>query len=219
MAPENPEPGTRTPKLPIGFLVSGRGSNLQAVIDAIARGEVDAEIRLVISNHPGVPALERAAEAGIETCTITAQGLPSRREQQMEMARLLEEHGVELVVLGGFDRIVVPELIERFPLRMINIHPSLLPAFANTLHGQREALEYGVKVAGCTVHIVTTDVDAGPILAQAWVPVEEDDTEETLAARILGQEHRILPRAVQLFAQRRVRVEGRRAVIGPPQPT
>ena len=205
--------------LPIGCLVSGRGSNLQAVIEAIARGEVDAEIRLVISNHPGVPALDRAAKAGIEACTVTAQGFPSRREQQIEMARLLEQRGVELVVLGGFDRIVVPELIERFPQRMINIHPSLLPAFANTLHAQREALEYGAKVAGCTVHIVTTDVDAGPILVQACVPVLEDDTEEALAARILEQEHRILPQAIQLFAERRVRIEGRRAVIGPPNPS
>ena len=200
-------------KLRIGVLVSGRGTNLQAIIDAIERGELEAEITLVVSNHPGVLALERCQRHGVPHLVIEREGFKSRREHQMAMAQQLKQRGVALVVLAGFDRIIHLDFIQAFPMRIMNIHPSLLPAFGGGLHAQADALEYGVKISGCTVHFVTPEVDAGPIVLQAAVPVLEDDTSDTLAARILEQEHQILPRAIQLFAQGRLGVEGRRVFI------
>ncbi len=200
-------------KLPIGVLVSGRGSNLQAIIDAIDRGELSARIALVISNRAEANALERCRRHGIPCRVIPGEGFSSRREQQMAMAQALKEAGVELVVMAGFDRIAHPDFIAAFRGRIINIHPSLLPAFGGGLHAQADALEYGVKVAGCTAHFVTDDVDAGPIILQAAIPVLEDDTVDSLTTRILEQEHKILPQAIQLIAQGRARVEGRRVRI------
>jgi phosphoribosylglycinamide formyltransferase-1 len=200
----------------LGVLVSGRGSNLQAIIDAIDRAELDARIALVISNHASVLALERAAKHGIEAKVLVARDFPSRLDQQLRMAQEFKERGVELVVNAGFDRILLPEFLHAFPWRIINVHPSLLPAFGGGLHAQQEAWEHGVRVSGATVHFVTEDVDSGPIILQAAVPVLDDDTPDSLAARVLEQEHRILPRAIRLIAEGRVKLEGRRVRIGAP---
>ncbi|MCS7001311.1 MAG: phosphoribosylglycinamide formyltransferase [Dehalococcoidia bacterium] len=197
----------------IGVLVSGRGSNLQALIDAQSRGELGGRIALVISNRENALALARAEEADIPTAVFTREAFPSRAAHHRAMADAFEEAGVGLVVLAGFDRILHPEFVARFRNRIINIHPSLLPAFAGGLTAQRDALEYGVKIAGCTVHFVTEEVDAGPIILQSATPVLDDDTVETLSARILHEEHLILPRAVRLFAEGRLAIEGRRVRI------
>jgi phosphoribosylglycinamide formyltransferase-1 len=199
----------------VGVLVSGRGTNLQALIDAEARGELGARIVVVISNRAGVPALERARRAGIPAVVLERRAFPSRQAQEEAIVACLRDHQVDLVVLAGYDRILGPTVLAAYPLRIINIHPSLLPAFRGTLQAQRAALEYGVKVSGCTVHFVTEEVDGGPIILQRVVPVYDDDTPETLAARILAEEHRALPEAVRLFAEGRLRVVGRRVVILP----
>jgi phosphoribosylglycinamide formyltransferase-1 len=201
--------------LRVGVLVSGRGSNLQALLDGIAAGCVAAEVALVVSNHAGVFALERAKARGVPTATIERRGFASRAAQQAAFADEFERRAVDLVVLAGFDRVLEPGFLARFPLRVINIHPSLLPSFGGGLHAQAEALAHGVKVSGCTVHFVTDDVDGGPIILQAAVPVLEADTPETLSARILEQEHQLLPRAVDLFAAGRLAVEGRLVRILP----
>ncbi len=196
----------------VGVLASGRGSNLAALIEDAGRPAAPYCIALVLSNRRAAPALARAAEAGIPAVTVERAGFADRTAQQNEMLRVLRTHGVELVVLAGFDQILVPALVDAFAGRILNVHPALLPAFAGTLHAQREALAYGVKVSGCTVHLVTHEVDGGPILAQAAVPVEDDDTEETLSARILAQEHLLLPRVVRMIAEGCVHVSGRRAM-------
>lgn len=197
-------------KLKIGVLVSGRGTNLQAIIDAIEGGTLPAEIALVVSNRPGAMALERCARHNVPSTTILREDYRNRRQHQLAIARELKERGVELVVLAGFDRIVHQAFLDEFPMRIINIHPSLLPAFAGGLHAQRDALEYGVKLSGCTVHFATEAVDAGPIIVQAAVPVLDDDTVQTLSARILEQEHKMLPEAIRIIAAGRIRIEGRR---------
>ena len=197
----------------IGVLVSGRGTNLQALNDAQAAGQLGGRIVVVISNHAGVLALERAAQAGIPTVVLERQAFASRRAQHLAIAETLSAYGVDLVVLAGFDRILHPEVVRRFQHRILNIHPSLLPAFAGSLHAQADALAYGVKITGCTVHLVTEEVDAGPIVLQAAVPVFDDDTVERLSERILAEEHRILPEAVRLLAEGRLRLEGRRVQI------
>jgi phosphoribosylglycinamide formyltransferase-1 len=202
-------------RLRLGVLVSGRGTNLQALLDAQARDELGGEVVVVVSNVPGVAALERAALARVPARVLPRSAFPTRQAQHSAIADCLASFDVDLVVLAGFNRILDPLVIERFAGRIINVHPSLLPAFAGTLHAQAEALAYGVKVSGCTVHFVTNEVDGGPIILQAAVPVLEDDTVETLAARILREEHRLLPEAVRLFAARRLRVEGRRVRILP----
>ncbi len=202
--------------LPIGVLASGRGTNLQAIIDAIENNALPARLALVITNHPGVAALDRAHRHGAPTAVIERRCYPSRAAQQQAMAEEMQRRSVELVVLAGFDRVVGPEILRAFPMRVINIHPSLLPSFGGGLHAQADALAYGVKVAGCTVHFVTEEVDCGPIIAQACVPVLEEETADTLAARILQQEHQILPMAIRQFAQGRLRVEGRRVQVLPP---
>ena len=206
----------RTDALRVAVLASGRGSNLQAIIDAIEAGMVQAKIVAVISNKKEAPALERARRHGLFALFVDPKpyvGRPDSREAyDRELLDVLRQHDVELVVLAGYMKIVTPALVEAFANRMMNIHPSLLPSFPG-LDVQKKAIEWGCKLAGCTVHFVTEGVDEGPIILQAAVPILDDDTPDTLAARILEQEHKIYPRAIQLFAQGRLRVEGRRVFI------
>lgn len=199
-------------KTRLGVLVSGNGTNLQSILDACKAGRIDAEVVVVISNRPDAYALERAKRAGIEQVILEPKGFASREDYDLELVKILKSRKVELVILAGFMRIVTSVLIKEFPMRIMNIHPALLPAFPG-LNVQKKALEYGVKFSGCTVHFVTEDVDAGPIIIQAVVPVYENDTEETLRERILEQEHRIYPQAIQLFSEGRLKVEGRRVRI------
>lgn len=201
----------------LGVLISGRGSNLQAIIDAIRDGRLDARIAVVISNRADAAGLERAARAGIETLVIPHKAYPDRAEYDRVLARALKERGVELVCLAGFMRLLGPAFIDEFPNAVLNIHPSLLPAFPG-LDAQRQAFEYGVKVSGATVHFVTAELDAGPIVRQVAVPVEPDDTAETLAARILELEHRIYPEAIDIVLRGGWRIEGRRVLTPSPAP-
>ncbi len=205
------EQKTPSKKLRIGVLASGRGSNFQAIIDRVESGDLPVEIAVLVCNNPDAGAIERARRHGIPWKYIDHRGKP-REEFEKEIIEVLDSHGVELVVLAGFMRILTPLFVNHYPNRIINIHPALLPSFPGT-HAQKDALEYGVKVSGCTVHFVNTDVDGGPIIIQRCVPVLEDDTVETLAARILKEEHRALPEAIKLFAEGRLRVEGRRVKI------
>ncbi len=193
----------------LGVLVSGRGTNLQAILDAIACGQLHAQVALVVCNHTGAPAITRARTAGVPVEVYEAADYPSRLDGQMAIADRLEQAGVDLVVCAGWDRVLCPQFIRQFDGRIINVHPSLLPAFGGGLHAVRQALEYGVKVTGCTVHFVTDEVDAGPIILQAAVPVLPCDTEHTLAERIRAQEHHLLVEAIRLFTQRRLEIEGR----------
>jgi len=198
--------------LRLGVLVSGRGSNLQAIIDAIEAGNVNAEIAVVISNKPGLPALARAERHRLPTVFLdpkSVAGRPDpRRAYDEKLLETLRAYRVELVILAGYMKIVTSVLIDPYESRMLNIHPSLLPSFPG-LHAQQQALDHGVKVSGCTVHFVTEGMDAGPIILQRAVPVEEGDTAETLSGRILKEEHGLLPRAIRLFVEGRLRVEGR----------
>jgi phosphoribosylglycinamide formyltransferase-1 len=206
----------RTDALRIAVLASGRGSNLQAVIEAIEAGTLRANIVAVISNKKDAPALERARRHGLSSLFIDPKpyaGRPDSREAyDRELLAILRQHDVELVLLAGYMKIVTTVLVDAFANRMMNIHPSLLPSFPG-LDVQKKAIDWGCKLAGCTVHFVTEGVDEGPIILQAAVPVLDDDTPETLAARILKREHQIYPRAVQLFVEGRLRVEGRRVFI------
>lgn len=202
-------------KLRLGVLVSGGGTNLQAIIDRCADGSVDAEIALVVCNNPLAGALERTRRANVPSIVIDNREYASREEFDAAMVAALREADVELVVLAGFMRLISSAFLDAFPGRVMNIHPALLPAFPG-LHVQRKALEYGVRFTGCTVHFVDAGLDTGPIIIQAAVPVLDSDDEATLCARILEQEHRIYPRAIQLFAEGRLRIEGRRVRIEPP---
>jgi phosphoribosylglycinamide formyltransferase-1 len=195
--------------LRLGVLVSGRGSNLQALLDAIARGGLNAEVALVACNRPGAGAIARAERAGVPVELFTQREHGTREAQQRAIGDRLEALGVDLVVCAGWDRIFTAEFVRRFPGRIINVHPSLLPAFGGGLHAARDALEYGVKVTGCTVHFVTDELDAGPVISQSAVAVLPGDTEETLAERIHVEEHRLLVEAVSLYAQGRLEVKGR----------
>lgn len=201
-----------TAPLPLGVLISGSGSNLQAIIDAIERQQLTARIQVVISNRADAYGLSRAQHHGIPTVVINHKEFASREDFEAALIQCLQSHQVELVVLAGFMRVLTPFFVRAFPYRIINIHPALLPAFPGT-HAQRQALHYGVRIAGATVHFVDEDMDHGPIIAQAAVPVYPDDTEETLSARILAQEHRLYPHAIQLFAEGRVEIRGRRVVV------
>jgi len=196
----------------IGVLVSGRGSNLQALLDACQRRELQAEVTVVISDQPGALALERARAAAVPAYFVNPKEYGDKAAYEEEICRLLRKHQVELVVLAGYMRLVGSTLLTAFPERIINIHPSLLPAFPG-LEAQRQAWEYGVKISGCTVHFVDAGLDSGPIILQAAVPVEEGDSAADLAARILKEEHKLLPRAVNLIAQGRVKIEGRKVLI------
>jgi phosphoribosylglycinamide formyltransferase-1 len=195
----------------IGVLLSGRGSNFEALADQIAAGRIPgAEIAIVISNREDAPGLARAAARGIATKAIPSKGLPREAYDTLVVAEL-REAGVELVCLAGFMRLLSPYFVAAFPRRILNIHPSLLPSFPG-LEAQRQALEYGVKFSGCTVHLVDENLDAGPILVQAVVAVRDDDTDESLSARILTEEHRIYAEAVRLVLSGRYRIEGRRVI-------
>ena len=195
----------------IGVLLSGRGSNFEALADSIAAGRIPgAEIVLVISNREDAPGLARAAARGIPGRAIASKGLPRETYDKLVVAEL-RKAGVELVCLAGFMRLLSPYFVAAFPQRILNIHPSLLPSFPG-LEAQRQALEYGVKFGGCTVHLVDETLDAGPILAQAVVPVRDDDTDETLSARVLIEEHRIYTEAVRLILSGNYRIEGRRVI-------
>lgn len=196
----------------VGVLVSGRGSNLQALLDACADPTFPAEIVLVISNVPGVLALERAEKVGVATTVIPHRDYPSREAFDAAMDLVLRAAGIEIICLAGFMRLLSSGFVAGWHGAMLNIHPSLLPSFKG-LHTHRQALEAGVKLHGCTVHLVTPDLDDGPILAQAAVPVLDDDDEASLAARVLEQEHMVYPLALRLLAEGRVTVQGNRALI------
>ncbi|HEV3220085.1 MAG TPA: phosphoribosylglycinamide formyltransferase [Candidatus Acidoferrales bacterium] len=195
----------------IGILLSGRGSNFEALAESIAAGRLPgAEIAIVISNREGAPGIERARERGIPARVIPSKGLEREAYDKLVVAAL-REAGVELVCLAGFMRLLSPYFVAAFRGRILNIHPSLLPSFPG-LEAQRQALEYGVRYAGCTVHFVDENLDAGPILLQAIVPVLDGDTPETLSARILQEEHRVYTEAVRLVLEGRYRIEGRRVI-------
>ena len=198
----------------IGVLLSGRGSNFEALAESVAAGRIpNAEIAVVISNREGAPGIERARARGIETRVIPSKGL-EREAYDRQVVAALRVKQVDLVCLAGFMRLLSPYFVAAFPNRILNIHPSLLPAFPG-LEAQRQVLEYGVKWSGCTVHIVDENLDAGPIVTQAVVPVLDDDTLETLANRILKEEHRIYSEAVRLVLEGRFRIEGRRVIQAP----
>jgi phosphoribosylglycinamide formyltransferase-1 len=197
-------------KLRLGILVSGRGSNLQAIIDNIEQGALSAEVAVVISDQADAYALERARKHNIPAVHVSAKGYKDKQEEyDALLVKELQKRDVELICLAGFMRIISPTLIKAFPNRILNIHPALLPAFPG-LHVQKAALEHGVRFSGCTVHFVDEGIDTGPIIIQAVVPVLDNDTEATLSDRILKQEHKIYSRAIQLYAEGRLRIEGRR---------
>lgn len=196
----------------IGVVVSGRGSNLQSIIDHIAEGKLNVEIAVVVSDHKEAFALERAAKAGIPTAVVERKGCKDKAEFEDKIDAALREAGAEVVVLAGFMRILTGHFISRWEHKIINIHPALLPSFKG-LDAQGQAVDYGVKVAGCTVHFVDEGTDTGPIILQKVVPVLDDDTEETLAARILVEEHKALPEAIQLWADGKLTIKGRKVYV------
>ena len=199
-------------QLPIGVLISGGGTNLQAIIDAIEAKRLDAAIKLVLSNKADAYGLVRAKNHGIATEILDHRKYPSRETYDQAVVDTLRANGVELVVLAGFMRLLSPVFVKAYSNRTMNIHPALLPSFPG-LHAQMKAVEYGVRFSGCTVHFVNDECDEGPIIIQAVLPVFADDTEAKLAARILKEEHRIYPRAIQLYAEGRLRVDGRRVIV------
>jgi phosphoribosylglycinamide formyltransferase-1 len=202
--------------LALGVLISGRGSNLLAILEAIQQGTLDATVKVVVCNKAKAAGLELAKERGIQTAFLDpkpfAQERNPRETYDLAVGKVLQKHGVVCVALAGYMRIVTPALIRMFPSKMLNIHPSLLPAFPG-LDAQRQALEWGAKVSGCSVHFVTEGVDEGPIICQKAVAINEEDTVETLSARILEQEHQLYPQALQLMSQGRLQVEGRRVRV------
>ena len=189
----------------IGVLCSGRGTNLQSIIAAVESGQIPAPIGVVLTDKPDVMALERAEKAGIPNFCVNRKECSDKQEFEEKLVEKLREHGVTLVVLAGFMRILSPYFVRAFKGRILNIHPALLPG----AHAHRDVLEYGVKVSGVTVHFVDEGMDSGPIILQAAVPVEDDDTEDTLAARVLVEEHKIYPRAIELYLKNKLKVEGR----------
>ncbi len=197
----------------VGILLSGRGSNMVALVEAMHAGEIPAEPAIVVSDRPEAPGLERARSLGVAAAAVPRKDYRGRREEHdRAVAAVLDEAGVDIVCLAGYMRILTPWFVGHYEGRMLNIHPALLPSFPG-LHGQRQALEHGVRIAGCTVHFVDAEVDHGPIVIQAAVPVLPGDDEETLSARILAQEHRIYPLALRWLAEGRLRIEGRRVVL------
>jgi phosphoribosylglycinamide formyltransferase-1 len=195
----------------IGVLLSGRGSNFEALAESVAVGRIrNAEIAIVISNREGAPGIQRAEARGIRSLAIPSKGL-ERETYDRQVAAVLDEHNVDLICLAGYMRLLSPYFVARFPNRILNIHPSLLPSFPG-LESQRQALEYGVKFVGCTVHFVDENLDAGPIVIQAVVPVEDTDTEDSLSARILKEEHRIYSEAVKIVLEGKYKIVGRRVI-------
>jgi phosphoribosylglycinamide formyltransferase-1 len=198
--------------LKLGVLISGNGSNLQSIIDHIEKGSLKANIKIVISNNPEAYGITRAKKYGIPVVVLKNGEFKNKEEFDLELIRILKNNCVDLVILAGFMRIITPALLKAFPHKIMNIHPALLPSFPG-IHGQKQALEYGVKLSGCTVHFVDEGVDTGPIIIQSAVQVFDDDTEETLAARILKEEHKIYPRAIQFFAEGKIEINGRKVRI------
>jgi phosphoribosylglycinamide formyltransferase-1 len=199
-------------QVPIGVLISGGGTNLQAIIDAIEARRLDATIKLVLSNKADAYGLTRARNHGIPTEVLDHKKFSSREAYDQAIVDLLRAHGAELVALAGFMRLLSPVFVKAYSNRIMNIHPALLPCFPG-LQVQKKAVEHGVRFSGCTVHFVNEECDEGPIIIQAVVPVFSDDTDATLAARILKEEHRIYPRAIQLYAEGRLRVDGRKVIV------
>ena len=201
------------PQIRVGVLASGRGTDFQSLVDAKARGELDVDLAVLVCNVPDAPVIERAKRGGVPVAVVDHRPYGKDREGfEREVVHVLREHRVDLVVFAGFMRLVTPYFVREFPHRIMNIHPSLLPAFPGA-HAQADAIAWGAKVSGCTIHFVDESVDGGPVILQKAVPVLDDDTQETLAARILEQEHVFLPLAVRLFAEGRLRVDGRRVRI------
>lgn len=196
----------------LGILVSGSGTNLQAIIDQIECKKLDARIKIVISSNPNAYAIERAKRHQIPTFIIENNHFTTREDYDNHLLEILKSHSVDLVILAGFMRLLSPAFIKAFPMKIMNIHPALLPAFPGVCV-QKKAIDYGVKFSGCTVHFVDEGLDTGPIIIQAVVPVYNDDTEETLSKRILKEEHKIYPQAIQLFAEERLEIKGRRVII------
>jgi len=204
-------------RLQLGVLVSGSGTNLQAILDAVVQGRIDVELKVVVSNRPRAAAIQRARDAGVPVAVVNHKQFDSREAFESELVEVLRGHGVQWVALAGFMRVLTPRFLDAFPDHVVNIHPALLPAFPGT-HGPRQALEHGVRFSGCTVHFVDGGTDTGPIIAQAVVPVLDTDTAETLAARILQQEHQTYPWVLQLLAQGRVVRSGRRVRVTGAEP-
>ena len=198
--------------LKLGVLISGNGSNLQSIIDNIENGSLKAVIKIVVSNNPDAFGIARAKKHGIPFAILKNGDYRSKDDFDAALVKILKDCDVELVTLAGFMRIITPTLLRAFPGRIMNIHPALLPSFPG-LHGQKQAVDYGVKFSGCTVHFVDEGVDTGPIIIQAAVPVMDDDTEDTLGARILKEEYKIYPRAIQLFADGQLEINGRKVKI------
>jgi phosphoribosylglycinamide formyltransferase-1 len=209
----------------LGVLASGGGTNLQAILDACGQQRIAAEVAVVVSNVPGAGALERARQAGVATEVLPSKGVTDREAYDLRLVEALRAHRVDLVCLAGYMRIVTPAFLRAFgPTpesrgcpRVINIHPGLLPSFPG-LHAQRQCFEYGARFAGCTVHFVDEGTDTGPVIVQAVVPVEPEDTEETLSRRILAQEHRIYPQAIHWFSEGRLSVRGRQVTVAGARP-
>jgi len=198
--------------LKLGVLISGSGSNLQSIIDNIENGSLKAVIKVVISNKPDAFGVTRAQKHGIPVIIVKNGNFKSKEDYDLELVRILKENDVDLVILAGFMRILTPAFLRAFPGKVMNIHPALLPSFPGT-HGQKQAFDYGVKFSGCTVHFVDEGVDTGPIILQSVVPVLDDDTEETLAARILKEEHKIYPQAIRYFTEGKMEIKGRKVHI------
>jgi phosphoribosylglycinamide formyltransferase-1 len=202
----------RSAPLVLGVLASGRGSNLQAILDATDAGRCPARVAVVVSDRKDAPALERARRARLRAVHLDPRAYPDRVAFDAAIADVFDADGVELICLAGYMRVLSAEFVRRYRTRILNVHPALLPAFRG-LDAQRQALQYGVKVTGATVHFVDEGVDTGPIVLQATVPVLDDDTEATLAARILAEEHRLYPEAIRLYAEGRLEVSGRRVTV------
>jgi phosphoribosylglycinamide formyltransferase-1 len=201
-----------THKLKLGVLISGNGSNLQSIIDHIENGSLPAVIKIVISNNPNAFGIVRAEKHNIAVSVLESADYKTKEDFDQKLIEILKENDVDLVALAGFMRILTPTFLRAFPQRVMNIHPALLPSFPG-LHAQKQAFDYGVKISGCTVHFVDEGVDTGPIIIQAAVPVLGNDTEETLSARILKEEHRIYPQAIRWFAEGKLEIRGRKVFV------
>lgn len=198
----------------IGVLCSGRGTNLQSILENVDNGNIPAPVGVVLTDKPNVMALQRAAEKNIPAICVNRKEFATREDFEKELIKVLEEHHVTLVVLAGFMRVLTPYFVRHFAGRILNIHPALLPSFPGA-HAHRDVLAYGVKISGVTVHFVDEGTDSGPIILQAAVPVEQDDTEESLAARVLVEEHKIYPKAIELYLKHKLQIVGRKVNILP----